>query len=231
MDTRRAVRRAVTGLGVLALLAASGCGFTAAEAPDGPGLPSATRRPVVWPPSPTPSPSPTRNHVVLREHAGQEDLWILDALEDGGPSGCPRPSLSNMVVLDSDGHGYAYAVWLADDVYVCAAALVRRRNGRLQETSLFAPIRELAAGHPHLFSFQENGGAYLTAFLGVDGGVALKGDETGRYWPARSRTVQLGGGRVVTFAVARFTGEFSGGRHQPFAFCPVRDVFECRAVR
>ncbi|KQV14292.1 MULTISPECIES: hypothetical protein [unclassified Kitasatospora] len=166
---------------------------------------------------------------MLREHAGPADQWIVDELDDP-PERCPRADLSNMLVLDSDGRDRAYALWLVDDVDVCVVAITRDERGSRGQTVLYGPIDELADRAPILIGLVQHSPAMLAVFPGIDSGIVLKGDEPRTFHPASSRTVVLGPGRVVTFAVSRFAVPYQGAPlGLDLALCPVRDG-ECRPM-
>ncbi|WP_405015678.1 hypothetical protein OHV05_00190 [Kitasatospora sp. NBC_00070] len=129
-----------------------------------------------------------------------------------------------MLVLDSYGRDWAYVVWLADDVNVCVAALTRDRG----RTIMFGPIDELA-NQTSLIGMPQFDPAIFAVFPGIDSEIVLTGDTPHTFHPARSRTVALGPGRVVTFAVSRFAVPFQGSRLGG-QLCPARDGV-CQPMR
>ncbi|MFD8757228.1 hypothetical protein ACFV0O_40585 [Kitasatospora sp. NPDC059577] len=141
---------------------------------------------------------PRRHEVVLPEPAPASAQWIVDNLSSvsARPEQCPAPTLATLAVLDSDGQGRAEVFWLVDNVDVCSAVI--SANGA--RSIGFGSVDSLIADRLVPFDTGSGAGWYtVTAFRGRVENLRINGDTDHVLGPVRTRTVDLGGGKLVTF--------------------------------
>ncbi|MER7582534.1 hypothetical protein [Kitasatospora sp. NPDC097691] len=145
---------------------------------------------------------PDRHKVVLPEPAPPSARWIVNELSRAGarPDRCPAPTLSTLAVLDSDGQTRAEAFWLVDSVDACWAAIDHADNAG--GSVGFEPIESMTVGQPLPSAGPLPGTEWyaVTAFHGRVADIRATGATDHVLGPVHSRTVDLGGGRLVTFA-------------------------------
>ncbi|MFD8789022.1 hypothetical protein [Kitasatospora sp. NPDC059599] len=143
---------------------------------------------------------PDRHTVVLPEPAPASARWIVNELSRKGTlaKGCPAPTLSTLAVLDTDGQNWALVFWLVDDIDVCWAD-VDHRDG-VWGGSDFESIEDMTVDHPRPLGPPAGTPWYgVTAFQGRVADLRATGDTDHVLGPVHSRTVDLGGGKLVTF--------------------------------
>ncbi|MFF2080938.1 hypothetical protein ACFVXG_39990 [Kitasatospora sp. NPDC058162] len=149
-------------------------------------------------------PSTYRHPVPLPEPAPPSAQWIVDLVATlNTPPQCPKPTLSTLAVLDSDGQDRAVAFWLVDNLDVCYAVINHR--GESPTTIWFAAIEDLIPRTPMPADTTAGVDSYaFTAYRGQVHDITVSGDPDHLVSPVRRRTVDLGAGHLVTFAAYHY---------------------------
>ncbi|MER7765811.1 hypothetical protein [Kitasatospora sp. NPDC096140] len=141
-----------------------------------------------------------RHKVTLPEPAPPSAQWIVDGLSREGvrPEQCPAPTLSTLAVLDTDGRTRAEVFWLIDSIDACWAAVDLADNAG--GTVGFGSIEGMTVGQPVPSGPPPGTEWYaVTAFHGRVADIRATGATDHVLGPVHSRTVDLGGGKLVTF--------------------------------